>query len=114
MCFFCFLFFFLLVRVLLVFTFIIYSKYVQNVICMGNVNVRVPEELKGRMKRCKSVNWSEVARMACEDAARKEETECAAEAIKTLRLESKAEWDGAKEIRRWRDAAKSRNSRSLY
>jgi len=97
---------FLLVRFLCVFTFINYSKYVQNVMCMGNVTVRVPEELKGRMKRCKGVNWSEVARMAFEDAARKEEIQCAAEAIKNLRFESKAEWDGAKEIRRWRDAAK--------
>ncbi len=74
--------------------------------CMSNITVRVPEELKGRMKRCKSVNWSEVARKAFEDAARKEEIQCAAEAIKSLRSGSKGEWDGAKEIRRWRDAAK--------
>jgi hypothetical protein len=73
---------------------------------MGNVTVRVSEELKGRMKRCKSVNWSEVARTAFEDAARKEEIQCAAEAIKNLRLESKAEWNGATEIRKCRDAAK--------
>ncbi|MCW4002705.1 MAG: hypothetical protein NWE95_02185 [Candidatus Bathyarchaeota archaeon] len=58
------------------------------------------------MRRCKKVNWSEVARKAFEDAARREEIECAAEAIKSLRLESKGEWDGAKEIRKWRDAAK--------
>ena len=99
-------FFSLLVRFLWIFTFITYSRYVQNVMCMSNVTVRVPEELKGRMKRCKSVNWSEVARKAFEDAARKEEIQCAAEAIKNLRLESKTEWDGAKEIRKWRDAAK--------
>ena len=74
--------------------------------CMSNITVRVPEELKGRMKRCKGVNWSEVARKAFEDAARKEEIECAAETIKSLRLESKGEWDGAEEIRKWRDAAK--------
>lgn len=68
--------------------------------------MRVPEELKGRMKRCKSVNWSEVARKAFEDAARKQEMQYAAEAIKALREENKAEWNGAKEIRKWRDAAK--------
>jgi hypothetical protein len=73
---------------------------------MSNITVRVPEELKGRMRRCKKVNWSEVARKAFEDAARREEIEGAAEAIKNLRLESKGEWDGAKEIRKWRDAAK--------
>jgi hypothetical protein len=32
---------------LCIFTFINYSKYEQNVMCMGNVTVRVPEELKG-------------------------------------------------------------------
>lgn len=72
---------------------------------MSNITVRVPEELKGRMKRCKSVNWSEVARKAFEDAAREEEMQHAAESIKKLRLESKSDWDGAKEIRKWRDAA---------
>jgi len=75
-------------------------------VCMGNVTIRVPEELKERMERCKTINWSEVARKAFEEAERKEEMQCAAESIKKLREESKAEWDGAKEIRRWRDAAK--------
>jgi len=74
--------------------------------CMSNITVRVPEELKRRMKRCKNVNWSDVARKAFEDAARREEMQFAAEAIKNLRLESKADWDGAKAIRKWRDAAK--------
>jgi hypothetical protein len=68
------------------------------------ITVRVSEELKGRMKRCKRVNWSDVARKAFEDAARREEMQRAAEEIKMLRLESKAEWVGAKEIRKWRDA----------
>ena len=72
---------------------------------MSNVTVRVPEELKDRMKRCKSVNWSDVARKAFEDAARKEEVVNAAQAIKNLRLESTIEWNGSKEIRKWRDAA---------
>ncbi len=76
------------------------------VMCMSNITVRVPEELKGRMKRCKSVNWSDVARKAFEDTARKEEIHFAAESIKNLRAESKTEWNGAKEIRKWRDAAR--------
>jgi hypothetical protein len=82
------------------------NKHVRSVVCMSNVTVRVPEELKGRMKRCKSVNWSEVARKAFEDAAREQEMQHAAESIKNLRLESKSDWDGAKEIRKWRDAAR--------
>ncbi len=73
---------------------------------MSNITVRVPEELKGRMERCKKINWSEVARKAFEEAARKEEVQCAAESIKKLRTDSKAGWDGAGEIRKWRDAAK--------
>ena len=81
---------FLLVSFLCIFTFINYSKYVQNVMCMSNVTIRVPEELKGRMKRCKSVNWSEVARKAFEDAARKQEMQCAAESIKNLIFEWKS------------------------
>ncbi len=73
---------------------------------MSNVTVRVPEELKTRMKHYKNVNWSEVARKAFEDAARKEEIQCAAQAIKNLRTENKAEWNGAGEIRKWRDVTK--------
>jgi len=82
------------------------AENVQNVMCLSNVTIRVPEDLKGRMERCKSINWSEVARKAFEDAARKVEMQCAAESIKKLRMDSKEEWDGAKEIRRWRDAAR--------
>ena len=73
---------------------------------MSNVTVRVPDELKGRMKRCKNINWSEVARKAFEEAARREEIQCAAAAIDKLRVESKIKWDGTKEIRKWRDAEK--------
>ncbi len=80
--------------------------YVHMVMCMSNITVRVPEELKSRMERCKTVNWSDVARKAFEEAARREEIRCAAAAIDRLRNESNIEWDGAKEIRKWRDAAK--------
>jgi len=73
---------------------------------MSNITIRIPEELKARMKHCKGVNWSEVARRAFEDVTRREEMQCAAESIKKLRAESKTEWDGAKEIRKWRDAAR--------
>ncbi len=81
-------------------------KCVQVEMCMSNVTVRVPEELKERMENCKSINWSEIARNAFEEAARKEEMQCAAQAIKKLRTESKQSWNGAEEIRKWRDAKK--------
>ena len=87
-------------------TLIMYNEHVRDVMCMSNVTIRVPEELKGRMKRCKSVNWSEVARKAFEDAARKEEIQRAAATIDKLRVESTIKWDGTKEIRKWRDAEK--------
>jgi hypothetical protein len=38
--------------------------------------------------------------------ARREEIQCAAESIKKQRSESKEEWDGVEEIRKWRDAKK--------
>ena len=76
------------------------------VMCMSNITVRVPEELKDRMQRCKNINWSEVARKAFEEAARREEIQGAAAAIDKLRVESKIKWDGTKEIRKWRDAEK--------
>jgi hypothetical protein len=71
---------------------------------MSNITIRIPEELKSRMEQCKGINWSEVARKAFEEAARREEIECAAAAIDKLRMDSKVEWNSAKEIRKWRDA----------
>jgi len=81
--------------------------YLQNqcaVIYMSNITIRIPEDLKNRMKQCEGINWSEVARKAFEEAARREEIQCAATAIDKLRMESTVEWSGAKEIRKWRDA----------
>jgi len=73
---------------------------------MSNITIRVPEELKKQMERFKDINWSEVARRAFEDTTRREERKRAAESIKKLRMESVADWNGVKEIRRWRDAAR--------
>jgi hypothetical protein len=53
-----------------------------------------------------NINWSKVARKAFEETARKEEIQCAAETIKKIRNESEKGWGGAKQIRKWRDAAK--------
>jgi len=73
---------------------------------MSNITIRVPEELKRQMERFKDINWSEVARRAFEEITRREERKRAAESIKKLRMESVADWNGVKEIRRWRDAAR--------
>jgi hypothetical protein len=76
--------------------------------CVANVTITVPEELKREMKKRKKTNWSLVARKAFEEVLREEEMTMAAGGIDKLRTSSKTPgWSGAKEIRRWRDAAKS-------
>jgi hypothetical protein len=75
---------------------------------MANVTITVPEELKREMKKRKRTNWSLVARKAFEEAIRQEEMAKAADAIDRLRTSSKTPgWNGAKEIRKWRDASRS-------
>ena len=75
---------------------------------MANVTITVPEELKREMKKRKRTNWSLVARKAFEEAICQEEMAKAAEEIDRLRTSSKTPgWNGAKEIRKWRDASKS-------
>lgn len=74
---------------------------------MANVTIAVPEDLKREMKKRRRVNWSMVAREAFEEVIRQEEMTAAAEGIDRLRTSSKtAGWNGAKEIRKWRDASK--------
>ncbi len=76
--------------------------------CMGNVTITVPEDLKREMKKLRRINWSEVARGAFEERLRQEEMAKASQAIDRLRASSKTPgWSGAKEIRKWRDAGKS-------
>lgn len=72
---------------------------------MSNVTIRVPDELKRRMEEHRDVNWSEVARRAFEETIQRQEMRRAAEEIRVMRKRSGPDWDGAAEIRRWRDAA---------
>jgi hypothetical protein len=68
----------------------------------------VSDELKRGMKKLKHINWSSVARRAFEDTIYREEKRGAAREIDRIRLSGKTgAWSGAKEIRKWRDAAKS-------
>jgi hypothetical protein len=67
----------------------------------------VSDELKRGMKKLKHINWSSVARRAFEDTIHLEEKREAAREMDRIRLSSRAYgWNGAKEIRKWRDAAK--------
>ena len=77
-----------------------------GVVCTSNVTIRVPEDLKRRMEEHGDVNWSEVARSAFEETIQRQEMRRAAEEIKAMRNQSGPDWDGAAEIRRWRDAAR--------
>jgi len=74
--------------------------------CTSNVTIRVPEDLKRRMEEHRNVNWSEVARQAFEETVQRQEMRMAAEEIRAMRKRSDPDWDGAAEIRRWRDAAR--------
>ena len=76
------------------------------VMCTSNVTIRVPEDLKRRMEKHREVNWSEVARRAFEETIQRQEMRRAAEEIRELRKRSNPDWDGAAEIRKWRDAAR--------
>lgn len=74
--------------------------------CMANVTITIPEDLKRMMKKVKGVNWSSIARKAFEEAILQEEMSKAAEGIDRLRASSQTPgWSGAKEIRKWRDAS---------
>lgn len=72
----------------------------------SNVTIRVPEDLKRRMEEHRDVNWSEVARSAFEETIQRQEMRRAMEGIKAMRDRSDPDWDGAAEIRKWRDAAR--------
>ncbi|MGA2625435.1 MAG: hypothetical protein ABSF63_00045 [Candidatus Bathyarchaeia archaeon] len=75
---------------------------------MGTLTITVTDELKRGMKKLKHVNWSSVARKAFEEAISREEMREAAEGMDRLRSSSKVRgWSGAKEVRKWRDKAKS-------
>ncbi len=74
-----------------------YMKYV-------NMTITIPKELKERMRKVENVNWSEVARKAFEEELRRIERSKAVEEIDKLRRESKVKWNGAREVRKWRDS----------
>jgi predicted transcriptional regulator len=73
---------------------------------VGNVTIRVPDELKRRMEELREVNWSEVARSAFEETVQRQEMRRAADEVKAMRECSDPAWDGSAEIRRWRDASR--------
>jgi hypothetical protein len=69
-----------------------------------NMTITIPEDLREKIKDTKDINWSEVARKAFEEEIWRMEREKAAEEMDKLREESKIEWNGVEEIRRWRSS----------
>ena len=70
---------------------------------MSMISVRVDEELRRRMRKLPSVNWSEYIRASIEEKIKEEEMRQAAEAMDRLAEKTSGDWSGAEEIRRWRD-----------
>lgn len=80
---------------------------------MPLISFRVEEQIKKRMERLAHLNWSEVLRQYLSKVVAEEEARLSsrkdhvaiAEAmatIDTLRSKSKARWNGAQEIKKWR------------
>ncbi len=74
---------------------------------MANVTISVPGELKKKMEHLAGVNWSQVAREAFEETVRRRKMLEAARAMDRLREATRVPgWNGAREIRKWRDREK--------
>jgi len=65
--------------------------------------VRVDDDLKERMRRYPQVNWSEYIRESLERKIREEEMKEATRELDELAEKTTGNWNGADEIRKWRD-----------
>jgi hypothetical protein len=65
--------------------------------------VRVDDDLKERMRRYPQVNWSEYIRESLERKIREEEMKEATREMDELAEKTTGNWNGADEIRKWRD-----------
>jgi hypothetical protein len=82
---------------------------------MAIVTVRLDEKLRNKMKKLRSVNWSEVIRSAIVERISLEESLPARRPIDVallqkairdqdrLRAKTSGTWSGAEEIRKWRE-----------
>lgn len=67
------------------------------------LSVRVDDDLKERMRRYPQVNWSEYIRESLERKIREEEMKEATREMDELAEKTTGNWNGADEIRKWRD-----------
>ena len=84
---------------------------------MKVVSFKVDPELKKKMQKFKDINWSEVLRKAVEERVKIEEELRSHEFDRALAMKASAEidnlrrktsgtWNGAEEIRKWREIRK--------
>lgn len=73
---------------------------------MATITVRVPEEVKRKMKGLKHINWSEVVRQAIAEEIKRNKMRRASQTIEKLRTKSKIRWDSVAVIRKWREQRK--------
>lgn len=73
---------------------------------MTSISVRVPDELKKKMKEFSHINWSEELREVILKIITQEENKNIAKALlsnEELRKDAPAKWDSTDLIRNWRD-----------
>ena len=66
--------------------------------------VRIPKELRAKMKKLSHVNWSEVVRRAIEEKVHEEEINWALKVMDKLAAKAKPERPMSKVIREFRDS----------
>ena len=69
----------------------------------AKLTIRIPRDLKERMERFRSVNWSEVVRKAIEERLREEEIRWALKVMDKISRKAKPRRASAEVIREFRD-----------
>ena len=73
---------------------------------MTSISVRVPDEIKKKMKKLSHINWSEELRETILKIIYQEENKNIAKALlanEELRKDAPSKWDSTELIRYWRD-----------
>lgn len=74
---------------------------------MTSISVRIPDEIRKRMKELSHINWSEELREAILIIISQEENKNIAKALlsnEELRKDAPSNWDSTELVRNWRDS----------
>ncbi|MHA1401585.1 MAG: hypothetical protein ACTSQE_14640 [Candidatus Heimdallarchaeaceae archaeon] len=80
---------------------------------MTTISIRVPDDIKKKMKDMKHINWSQALRETILHIIEQEENKNIAKALLTnerIRKDAPSDWDSTKIIRNWRDSRYGNNS----